>query len=836
MKSITKNHLRGIQIICICVVIMLFGMARDLSVVGANEQPDTIVIGVPKDRCPIFYEDHDSGELVGIGVELMRIAAAEAGYEAEFKTIEESSLKEALDNPAYDILMPFGSPVSSVSGEKILLSDNLMQTPFVLVTLNDHEQHSINEMKIGMLSSMAAAAETVSEMYPDVKITLYDSMSDAVKALRAGKVDGLMHNSYVWSYVLQKPAYAKLVVQPSAFFSMDFRAGAIDTKKGREIIERINEGIAKIPDTRRQAVILDYTTRRLYRYSFIDFVHQYGVIVALVLILFLHMVYESQKLRKANKAAEEASKAKTMFLANMSHEIRTPLNSIMGMGELITRETQDSKLQQYAFSIKSSARSLLLLVNDILDFSRMEAGRLKLIDDIYHLSHLLTDVDMVIKPRAESKALSYEVKIDPDTPDVLVGDEMRLKQVLINLLTNGVKYTKSGFVRLMIGFEKVDKDSIDLKIAVKDSGMGMKQSEIAKLFKAFERLDEDKNRTIEGTGLGMSIVKTILDAMDSHLDIHSVYGSGSEFSFVLRQKVTDWSRIGDYEKTAEKIVSRHEDYRPGFIAPQVRILVVDDTELNLKVVSGLLEQTQIQVDTALSGKQALNCLKMSEYDLLLIDYRMPEMDGVELLHRIREDDENPNHDKICIALTANVVEGGRQMYLDAGFDEYLEKPINSKRLEEALMCYLPKEKLMDPKQVQSDTKGESEPAAQNSISEDTLEALHMLEVIGVIDIDEGIEYAGSQELYLQTLRFFRDVIDQKSDEIDQMYNEKNIEDYTIRVHGLKSSAKVIGAMDLSEKAKLMEMAGKRKDWDYITQNNSDLLKVYRGYKVLLEKI
>ena len=823
----------------ICLFVFLTVFSGLPGSVRAEKGGNILTVGIPGDeRCPVFYTDRDTGEKAGIGVDLILAAAEEAGYTVEFQTVKEASLKEALDNEAYDIVMPFGSAVPSASGQKSILTENLMETPFVFVSPKKQELPAIGNMKVGMLQSMSAGAETVQSMYPDMEINLYESMGDAVKALRSGKVDALLHNAYVWSYVMQKPSYSDLEVHPSSIFTIDFKAAAVDSAKSRELMARLNRGITAISDAQRQAIILDYSTRRLYKNDVFDYILQYGLVVGVFLVIICIIAIASYRLKRANIAAEEASKAKTMFLANMSHEIRTPLNSIMGMGELISRETADERLLQYAYSIKSSARSLLLLVNDILDFSRMEAGKLKLIDDLYHLSHLLTDVDTMIKPRAESKNLAYEVAVDPKTPETLVGDETRLKQVMINLLTNAEKYTKSGFVRLIIGYEKVDDIRIDLKITVKDSGMGMKQEEIDRLFKAFERLDEDKNRTIEGTGLGMSIVKQILDAMDSHLEIRSVYGAGSEFSFAVRQKVSSWEGIGDYEQTARKIVSRHEDYIPKFVAPEAKILVVDDTEINLKVVSGLLERTKMQVDTALSGKQALEMLKMSSYDLLLIDYRMPEMDGVELLHHIREDTDNPNHDHICIALTANVVEGGRKMYIDAGFDEYLEKPINSKRMEEALMQYLPRELLLKPGRPNDHSGAVVTPSydSASGIDEDAQRELNRLQNSGVINIYEGIEYAGSRELYLQALRFFRDSVDAKAEEINRLYREENLTDYTTRVHGLKSAAKVVGAFDLSEKARLLEMAGKQEDMDYINANHEDLLKVYRQYKVILEKV
>ena len=559
----------------------------------------------------------------------------------------------------------------------------------------------------------------------------------------------------------------------------------------------------------------------------------YGILCLFTLILgsFLiassYKVRESDELRKAKQAAEDASKAKGQFLANMSHEIRTPINAILGMDELISRETKDIKIQKYAYSIKSSADQLLTLVNDVLDFSKMEAGKFTLRNDRYFLSAVITDVNAMIKERAHAKGLTYNVVVNKEIPDELEGDETRLKQVLVNLLTNGVKYTMAGFVNLTVDYEKKDKDHIDLKFAVKDTGMGMREEDLKKLFTAFERLDEDRNKTIEGTGLGMSIVKQILDAMGSTLDVRSKYGAGSEFSFNISQKVASWDPIGDYEAATERVVAKQEEYAPKFVAPAARIIAVDDTEINLKVVRGLLRETKIRVDTALSGKQALDMMAATTYDLALIDHRMPIMDGVELLKHIRSNENNKNRDIPCIALTANVVENGRDMYVKAGFDDYLEKPVSGSRLENMLLRYLPKEK------IENDTEEKEQPVEAAS---DITEKMKELQDKGYINIEAGISYAGSEKDYVETLRFFRDCIDRKADEIQFFFDKRSLEDYITKVHALKSGARIIGAKELSESAKLLEEAGKNGNLDYIKENNKKVLEKYRKYKELLDTI
>ena len=287
-----------------CLLTMLLSVFFTLSFAVQLMAADTLTVGVPVDRCPIFYVDN--GEIVGIGVDLMSAVCEEAGYVASFREIEEETLKDALDNEEYDLLMPFGSAITSASGKLSIVTENLIQTPFTLVTEGTHRPEELNSLRVGMLSSLGGAKETVTQLFPGIEVTLYDTMDECVKALRAGKVDALLHNSYVWSYVLQKPAYSDLAVQPSAMFSMDFRAGTLDTPKGRETVARINEGITTLTDTQRQAIILDYTSRRLYRYDFSDYLHQYGVIVVLVILLFIALIVIAiQKIRSIRKEQEE---------------------------------------------------------------------------------------------------------------------------------------------------------------------------------------------------------------------------------------------------------------------------------------------------------------------------------------------------------------------------------------------------------------------------------------------------------------------------------------------------------------------------------------------------
>ena len=289
-----------------CTILAMTGVILAAQASFGENNTDALTVGVPVDRCPVFYRDADTAEIVGIGTDLMRTAAKEAGYDVTFIQIGEETLKDALDNEEYDLVMPFGSAITSTSGQASIVSDNLIQTPFTLVTAGNHELPPLNDLRVGMLHSLAAGAETVRQLYPGMEIILYDSMDESVMALRNGKVDALLHNSYVWSYVLQKPSYSDLSVQPSTMFSMDFRAGTLDTPAGRETIGRLNEGIASLTDTRRQAIVLDYTSRSLYRYDFSDYLHQYGVVIVLgILLAAALIVIILQKLRALRLEQEE---------------------------------------------------------------------------------------------------------------------------------------------------------------------------------------------------------------------------------------------------------------------------------------------------------------------------------------------------------------------------------------------------------------------------------------------------------------------------------------------------------------------------------------------------
>ena len=410
------------------------------------------------------------------------------------------------------------------------------------------------------------------------------------------------------------------------------------------------------------------------------------------LLLNSRRLRENEELMKAKQVAEEASRAKSEFLAGMSHEIRTPINAILGMDELILREYSDPGLRKYALNIRNAGNTLMTIINDILDLSKIESGKMKLVPVEYDVPLMIYDLVSMEKPRAEQKGLNFIIVADENIPRTLFGDNIRIKQCALNILTNAIKYTESGSVTMTVSYSQTDEDHIKLRISVKDTGIGIKPEDLDRLFSPFERMDLAKNRSVEGTGLGMSIVKNLLAMMDSQIEVRSEYGKGSVFSFEVEQEVRSWRSMGDYEAVFDKAMTETRENREQFTAPDARILIVDDIEMNLTVASGLLKQTEITVDTALGAKEGLELTEKQVYDIIFIDDRMPGMSGVEMLRELRSRKENPNCGKTCIVLTANAISGARDSYIKQGFEDYLSKPIAAEELENMLKRYLPEEK------------------------------------------------------------------------------------------------------------------------------------------------
>ena len=632
---------------------------------------------------------------------------------------------------------------------------------------------------------------------------------------------------------------------------------------------------------------------------------------------------------KSVEDARQAERYKTEFIANMSHEIRTPMNSIIGMCELILRENDLSEnVREDCFNIRTSGRSLLAIINDILDLSKIESGKMEIVNEEFNIASLINDVINMSEARRGAKEIEILADVDPNIPKGLIGDEMRIRQVIVNLMTNAVKFTPSGSVTLTVSYTPHDY-GINLMVSVADTGIGITEENMEKLFTSFNQVDTKKNRSVEGTGLGLAISKRLVGYMGGFINVKSQYGEGSEFRFVIPLKVSDrnpfaaingrdgvcaaacfgetgcadkqgrifkksgeglgadfsWagniqelkalagqkklthvfvdcqvyigneaffndvsrethvfvlqdrgfavplpegvarifkpfylipaiSAINDEHMVINLNERRNADIR--FTAPEARVLVVDDNVINLKVAIGLLQPYNMQVLTAQSGPEAIEMLRSKDIDIVFMDHMMPEMDGVEAAGLIREADGEYFKKLPIIALTANVANGARELFLDSGFDDFLAKPIELPALDRILRNFLPRE-YMQPTENTSYARGDRRSTAVPEPKETTL-----------LDVDQGISgVGGDAETYREILSLYAEESEEKIKQIDGMLEREDLPNYVIEVHGLKSASRSIGAFGLSELAKELEEAGKAGDIDTLKKKNGELIKLYR---------
>ncbi|WP_026527534.1 ATP-binding protein [Butyrivibrio sp. VCD2006] len=551
---------------------------------------------------------------------------------------------------------------------------------------------------------------------------------------------------------------------------------------------------------------------------------------------YINHINEEYELEKELEVAKQSSEAKSAFLSNMSHEIRTPINAVLGLNEMILRESHEDQILEYASSVKSAGNSLLGIINDILDFSKIEAGKMEILPVEYHLSSTINDLVNVIAVKAKDKGIELKMNIDSTLPTKLIGDEIRIKQCATNVLSNAVKYTEEGSITLNVTYRKADEDSIYLRFQVIDTGIGIKEEDLEKLYSPFERIEEARNRSIEGTGLGMSIVKKLLSLMDSRLEVKSVYGEGSDFSFEVKQQVASWEELGDFKEKYKEFLGSQKSYHESFTAPDAQILVVDDTPINLTVVKGFLKLTKIQIDTAESGFETLEMVKKKKYDVIFIDHRMPEMDGIETLEALKDMPDNLSLDAPCIALTANAGEGAREEYISRGFMDYLAKPLNGELLEKMLIEYLPPEKVFITTGEAYASEASEADDGEGGKKDGKESDLELLSKLQGIDLAMAEKNCGSTELLKEVVKEFLISIDPKADSIEKFAKEKDYRNYTVNVHALKSSARLIGAMELSEMAAHLEDSGNAEDENEIMEKTPQLLELFRSYNEKLAAI
>ena len=590
------------------------------------------------------------------------------------------------------------------------------------------------------------------------------------------------------------------------------------------------------------------------------------------------------------KMAEEANKAKSYFLSNMSHEIRTPINAVLGMNEMILRECIDEPILSYAANIQSSGKTLLFLINDILDMSKIESGKMEIVPVEYEMEDMIIDLWNVIYLRAQEKGLNVDFFIDDTLPRTLFGDDVRIKQIVTNLLTNAVKYTSKGGIELRVNYKKTKENTIDLIISVKDTGMGIRQEDMGKLFESFRRIEEEKNRNIEGTGLGMNIVMSLLRLMGGDIKVDSEYQKGSTFTVTIPQKIISDEATGDFGSIMGKQRSVSAGNQASFEAPEANVLVVDDNTMNLAVFKALLKRTKMNIVTADSGRKCLELVKEQPFDIIFMDHMMPEMDGIETLHEIQKFTDFPNEETPVIALTANALSGARESYLGEGFKDFLTKPIDANLLEKMILYYLPEELVQITEQAEASHRQKDKTAdyyamlnefaryAEEKIADirdavqrenheelldkyrETVQAI--LEVIcpdGLI-LSEGTMTAGTDvsgyelpeslseikksleeydisienglSLVKGDMETYLDIVGlflkdrKRQDTMQQLIEEQNIEDYAISVHGVKGNARALGADKFADIAYEHEMKSKAGEIEYVREHWDELIAAW----------
>ena len=548
---------------------------------------------------------------------------------------------------------------------------------------------------------------------------------------------------------------------------------------------------------------------------------------------FVELRARLKELEEAGIRAEEEKQKAILedcgmneFLANMSHEIRTPLTAILGYDEVILNHAKEEDVREYALDIRNAGNTLLYIVGDILDFSKIESGELSLSIGEYYLHDVLDNLDNMIRKKARDKGLEYRTVIDDEIPDLLLGDGIRVNQILLNLLNNAVKYTDHGYAQLTLAGERIAEDGLLLKADVQDSGIGIREENMASVFKAFARFDEDKNKGVEGTGLGLAITSRLLEYMGGTITAKSTYGKGSTFSVTIPQIIVDEKPLRLYaEEGSDKTYGKQEE----LLAPEARLLVVDDNLTNRTVVGELLTGTLMTVDMAQSGEQCLAMVRENAYDVILMDQMMPHLSGPETLVKLNEmGAENKSGNAAVIAFTADAVAGAKERLLSLGFDDYLSKPVTVHTLIQAISPHLPQDKKLKPGMPGYEEAVKAREARMSGGAEKSREQLALEECKG-IDLTQALTICGSKAVLLAAVRDFYFTIGSQADLIERYMEEGDIKNYTIKVHALKSAAGIIGARKLSDDAAYLERMGNKNDTEEILDKTPALLSLYRSY-------
>ena len=800
---------------------------------------DTITVGYLNNYLP--YSDTDSeGNVTGFVKDLLPEMLRELGISnLSVDYIGYDSYEDmitAIGNHEIETAFPVGGGFYFSEENNIYQTISVLSSTTAIVYSGEYTESKLSTFALNKNNSMQYYF--VKSNFPNAQVTFYDSIEDALDAVLEGKVGCTTLNGMRVNNILKNRKYRELSVKQQS--TVDERCFGVHI--GQEgLLKLLNRGLNVVGNDKIQDMALKYTGD-LYQYDLKDSILDnmwFAVLIVFVIssIIVASLIKEvisnkrratereadAKELQKKNiqlgiavKEAEEANKAKDDFLSSMSHDIRTPMNSILSMNEMILRESKDENILEYSGHILSSGKTLLGLINDILDFTKIEAGKMEIVPIEYEISSVLNDLVNIAKSMTEEKGLLLELNIDSDLPNYLRGDEIRIKQAVTNLITNAVKYTQEGSVTIGLGFAKIPnkEKSVLLNFSVKDTGIGIKEEEINKIFEAFERLDKKKNQGVEGTGLGITITQRLLNLMGSTLEVESEYGKGSTFSFTLKQEVLKWDAVGDFEAAFRKSIVERSKYREKFTAPEANVMVVDDTPVNLTVFKNLLKHTKLQIDEAISADQCIELSSKKKYDMIFLDHMMPHKDGIEALKELKSLKDNPNIETPIVCLTANAIAGMREVYISAGFDDYLAKPIDPTALEDMIIKYLPKDKI----QPVSETEDTVRKADEIPM------ALYELEGLNVFI---GIKHCGDKAAYIETLRTYKDSAEQTVADVEKYWEKRDILNLTTMVHGIKSSSRVIGASELADLAEKLEKAGRVGDEETLFDGLGDLMLLYR---------
>lgn len=794
--------------------------------------------------------DDNSAVLIFYGGENLHFNTASVvgwkplGQQFEITSANDNILHTLNDEPAFNVY----SKYLNIKNDKFF-SENALEFPLLCKTRDGAEilRDPVKATPEGsvVMYSEVDLFESARLTYGDRR-TIMESIHEAAEDVAMFKPDGIEVFSCVarkafWGDDIDRETYWFQDIAPTAGF---YTSGEILTENGS--VNHMNETLVIVgiregrPDSDKPAVKIP------------DIPNTKGISLNSRLVNFISTATaELEQINKdldrlvldveeAKNVAETANKAKSDFLANMSHEIRTPINAILGFNTMILRECPNDYIKKYALDIKHASTNLLAIINDILDLSKIESGKMEIVPVEYEFSSLVLDVVNMMKMKANDKGLDLILEVDPQLPAWLFGDDVRIRQIIINLMNNAIKYTEEGSVTLSIS-GKLKKKDVILHVEVKDTGIGIKPEDMTKLFEKFQRIEEQRNHYVEGTGLGMNITVSLLSMMKSKLKVSSVYGEGSVFSFDVAQKVLRDEVVGDIEGRINDS-EVEEEYITQFVAPEADVLIVDDNEMNRKVIMGLLKHTKIRFEEADGGLTCLEMLKDKMYDVILLDHMMPDLDGIKTLHRIRDNEIGMNCSTPVICMTANAITGAQEEYIWEGFDDYISKPVNPNKLEKMLKEYLPPEKVMEEK-----VKAEEADRLMNDEGEN--HELDGLPTVDGMDLETAYRNLASKELMLKTMTVFAngaaaeaEYLEGYVDDIKKASDSERgeaIDRYRVRVHAMKSSAATIGAMMISNMAKFLEYSARDLNLDNIFYVTAPFLNEWRAFagrlKTELEK-